>query len=96
MSRKPAAVEPPPAEHDNEPIANESPLLDTSSDLAKAMFATFNDVGIVDRDARLLYVSDVVGRDVTSSSDMTDDDARKVLDALRADLENTNEALPIP
>ena len=95
MSRKPRQVteqvetEPEPA------TAPESPLLDTSGDLARAMFATFNDVGIVDRDSRLLYVSDVVGREVTSSADMTDDDARKVLDALRAELDAGNETLPI-
>lgn len=95
MSRKPRAVEPQPEDIEPESNAPESPLLDTTSDLAKAMFATFNDVGIVDRDSRLLYVSDVVGREVTSSGEMTDDDARKVLDALRSELDATNESLPI-
>jgi hypothetical protein len=68
-----------------EPI--ESPKLNTSSGLAKTMFATFNEAGITDRDARLAYVSDVTGCEVTSSSDMTDADAEQVTAALRADLE---------
>ena len=73
--------------------------LDPRSDLGKAMFASFNEAGVSDRDARLRYVSDVVGRDVTSSKDMTEDDARTVLRALDADLhaaeqQQTFENLP--
>jgi len=63
----------------------DSPLLNTSSKLAKAMFAAMGDVGITERDARLLYVSDVVGREVGSSSEMTEVDAHAVLDALAKD-----------
>lgn len=57
-------------------------LLDPSSPLAKAMFAAMGESGITDRDDRLAYVSATVGREVTSSTEMTDDDARTVLDAL--------------
>lgn len=76
MSRKKAESEPAP----------ESPLLDPQSALAKRMFATFNEAGITDRDDRLAYVSDVVGREVNGSAEMTDDDASKVIDALGRDL----------
>lgn len=62
--------------------ASESPLLNTSSKLAKAMFAALGETGIIEKDERLTYVSAVVGREVTSSKEMTDDDARKVLDSL--------------
>lgn len=63
----------------------ESSLLNTSGTLAKQMFALMSQAGITDRDGRLLYVSDVVGRKVGSSSEMTDDDARSVIVALQAD-----------
>lgn len=66
-----------------EPDSQESPYLNTSSALAKAMFAALGDAGITDKDDRLGYVSSVVGRTVTSSKEMTEDDARRVLDALK-------------
>lgn len=65
--------------------AQESPLLNTSSNLAKRMFATFNDAGITEKNERLAYVSDVVGREITSSTEMSEADASAVLDALKAD-----------
>ena len=65
--------------------AGESPLLNTSSALAKRMFALMGVAGITDREGRLAYVSDVVGRQVESSSQMTDADAEAVIAALRAD-----------
>jgi hypothetical protein len=61
--------------------------LNTKSALAVRMFATFNEAGITEREDRLKYVSDVVGREVTSSGEMTEADASAVLDALAADLE---------
>lgn len=82
MSRRQAQ---PPAEEP--PAPTESPLLDPASDLAKAMFASMNEAGITDRDDRLKYVSDVIGREVASSNEMTEDDARAVLDALKKDAE---------
>lgn len=57
--------------------------LDTSSQLARRMFAAFGDVGISDKDERLAFVADTVGREVATSKDMTEDDARRVIDALR-------------
>ena len=64
---------------------NGSPYLTTSGALAKRMFAAMGSAGITDREGRLAYVSDVVGRPVESSSQMTDADAEAVLAALKAD-----------
>ena len=83
MSRKPK-----PPNHVEETVEQTGPEpLDTRSDLAKAMFASFNEAGVTERDDRLAYVSRVVGREVASSGDMTEADARQVLDSLTADAE---------
>ncbi len=60
----------------------ETPMLVPSSKLAKAMFAALGEHSITDRTERLTYVSSVVGREIASSSQMTEDDARKVLASL--------------
>jgi len=70
----------------------ESPYLNTSSKLAKTMFALMGELGITERDDRLLFVSDVVGREVGSSTEMTDADAELVVEALRAELDKQNAA----
>jgi hypothetical protein len=62
--------------------APESPLLDTKGRLARRMFKLFGDAGIADRDLRLQFVSETVGRVVSGSGEMTDDDARAVCDRL--------------
>jgi hypothetical protein len=82
--RKPPPQPEPEPNPDPEPSA-ESTYLDTTSPLARAMFAAMGEAGITDRDDRLAYVSGVVGREVASSKDMTEGDARAVLDALAAD-----------
>lgn len=71
-----APVAPPP-EARPAPKAS-SPLLDTKSALAKRMFATINDAGITE-DNRLTFISDTIGRPVTTSKEMTDADAKAVL-----------------
>jgi len=82
MSR-PKVVEP--ADEPVDEPAPESPYLNTSSALAKRMFALMNEAGITDREDRLLYVSDTVGRQVASSKEMTDEDAHAVIQALESD-----------
>lgn len=78
-------------------VGRESPLLNTSGQLARHMFGLFGQVGITDKAERLAYVSDVVGREVTTSRDLTDADAERVVESLnhmrdrmRADDENPN------
>jgi hypothetical protein len=67
------------------PPVTDGVALDTASPLARAMFAALGDAGITDRDDRLDYVSSAVGREVSSSSEMTEADARAVLANLEAD-----------
>ena len=51
------------------------------------MGASFTDNGIKDRDARLAFVSNVVGHEVASSKDLTISEAGAVIDALDQRLE---------
>lgn len=51
----------------------------------KAMHAAFTSVGITDRDARLAYCCNLIGRSITSSKDLTKAEASQVIDALHAD-----------
>jgi len=98
MSRKPREERPAEPEPEAED-APDSPYLNTSSALATAMFAALGDAGITDKADRLGYVSSVVGRTVESSTEMTEDDARAVLDALKqlADSEAVDaEIVPDP
>lgn len=67
--------------------ANESvPELITDAQ-SKKLHATFNELGITDRDQRMAYTIDVIGRDIESSNDLTKDEASRVIDRLQRDLE---------
>jgi hypothetical protein len=63
--------------------ASESPLLNTGSKLAKAMYAAIRVAGITKDETPGLY-RQVTGRDVESSKELTDDEARAVLAHLDA------------
>jgi hypothetical protein len=80
-------AEPPPEE--DPPNAPESPLLDVESKLAKAMYATIRDAKIPDEE-RLAEVSSIIERDITSTREMTEAEARKVIDHLKAQLHGTS------
>lgn len=56
-----------------------SPLLNTSSRLAKAMYASLHEKGI-SNDAAHGHMSLAVGREIASSKELTEDEARMVLD----------------
>lgn len=74
-----------PESSDEQPKAEqsqESPLLNTSGQLARHLFALFNEVGISDKAERLAYVSDEVGREVTTSRELTDAEAEQVIGSL--------------
>lgn len=62
--------------------------LDTTSDLAKAMFAAMNEAGVTDREQRLDLCRSIIGRPIESSSEMTEDDARAVLDFLSVEAQS--------
>jgi hypothetical protein len=65
--------------HDDQPA---EPLrLDTSSALAKAMYAGINEAGIAEAD-RIAFICDVIGREIETTKAMTEDEARAVLDHL--------------
>ena len=57
---------------------SESPLLNTSSKLAKAMYAAINEAGVPE-DRRIGWLGTVIGREISSSKEMTEDEARAVL-----------------
>lgn len=61
-------------------------LLNTRSALAKRMYAAINGAGITDKE-RLGYIGTVIGREIASSKEMTEDEARQVIDRLAADFE---------
>ena len=70
---------PVPTELDAEPP--ESPLLNVRSNLAKAMYAAFNESSVEEAE-RIVWISNVIERDITSTKEMTEDEARVVLDHL--------------
>ena len=71
--------EAPPASQDGERAGEV--LLNTSSALAKAMYAAIREHGIGKDEAKDLYMA-VTGREVESSKELTEDEARAVLRAL--------------
>lgn len=68
--------------HSEASAGEDSPHLNPRSGLAKRMFAALGAAGITDRDERLAEVSAIIGRTVTSSSQMTDADAEAVIATL--------------
>lgn len=69
-------VEEPPAPDAVEPI--------TSTQLKK-IGVLMRELGITDRAQALMFVTDVIGRDIQSRNDLTKSEASKVIDALEAD-----------
>lgn len=61
--------------------ADPGPLTSAQS---KRMHASFTSAGIKEREARLLYVAEVIGRTVESSSELTKDEAGLVIATLEA------------
>ncbi|MGO1563155.1 MAG: recombinase RecT [Actinomycetaceae bacterium] len=83
-SRLAAAVtpaEPVEAEAEWPPVA-EAPAQEPSEAARRKMFAVLKDAGFTDRDAILTQVSQIIGRDVASSSELDASDVSAVVDAL--------------
>lgn len=80
---KPAPPPDAPVEAETDDVADGEVIEDliTAAQLKK-LHATFNDHGIEDRDDRLRYTVDVIGREVASSKELTKDEASRVIDAL--------------
>jgi len=49
---------------------------------SKKLHASFNELGVTDRDQRLAYAAQIVGRELASSKDLTKDEASKVIESL--------------
>lgn len=88
MSRKPAAIDPAP-----EPAPDETPTVEPepvvedriTAAQSKALHATFTEAGITQRDHRLDYCRNLLGRDIDTSNDLTRSEASAVIDALKSD-----------
>lgn len=63
----------------------EAPVDLMSPAQSRQMFAMFNKVGVTDRDHRLRYTVDVIGRDITTSRELTRAEASEVINALVRD-----------
>lgn len=78
-----APAEPPAAETVD--VSDGELMLNPRSALAKAMFAALGEAGINEKAERLDYCSGQAGREIKTSSDLTEDEARKVIDSLKAE-----------
>lgn len=65
-------------------VVDESTLLDTRGPLARKMHALFREAELEDKADRLAYASAIVGREVTTSAELTDAEAEAVVKALEA------------
>lgn len=63
---------------------------------SKKMYATFNELGLKDRDERMAYTCKVIGRTVESSNELTKSEAIKVIDALDAEIEMRDAGVATP
>lgn len=83
-----AAFAPPDAAPDAEPEAvDPEPAQDDEPDARywrKRLFATLNERGITDADEQRQGIGHIIGREITSRSELTEDDAEKVVRHLEA------------
>lgn len=68
---------------DEPPLDDPDEEADITEPQKKMMFALMHEQNFIDRDDRLAFVTQTLGRDVTSSSDLTVTEASAVIDALR-------------
>lgn len=71
------------AKHVVQPLADEPPPPKQSPSLFDALKAA----GLADKDAALSYIGDVLGREVTSTKELTADETQRVIDELAKDFE---------
>lgn len=87
MSRTAPTPEPapgPPAEPEPADVADADPMLDTGSDLARALFAKMGEHGIKDKPDRLELANLIIGHPIDGSADLTEAEARDILHYLDA------------
>lgn len=73
-----------PAQAPDEPETGEAP----SEQQRKKMFASLRDIGLTERDDILEYVSNLTGRTVESSNDLTRAEVSTIIDSLEGDTPN--------
>lgn len=66
-----------------------------SANTRAALMAGFNDAGIKDRVTRLAYVSDLLKREVNTVNDVTEGEAKQILDQLHIDTHQGGEAVAV-
>jgi hypothetical protein len=79
-----SVVPEPDLEPELEPITAVDPAPDgpMTEQQSKKMHASFNELGITDREQRLAWTIDAIGREISTSSDLTKRDAMRLIDAL--------------
>lgn len=95
VRRKPERPAPAEPEFDEQPAPQvtaeqipSEPDAITAAQLKK-IGAAMRELGITERDNALVYVNDVIGREVSSRNELTKDEAGRVIDSLERDLEPT-------
>lgn len=79
------AAAPTPPEPDLESAGTDAAVADGITDAQlKKLHAATNDHGLTDRDTRLAFLSNLVGRDITTSKELTRQEASLVIDRLEA------------
>lgn len=68
-----------------EPPLDDSPETITPAQ-SKMLHASFNDLGVTDRDQRLAYCTNLIGREISTSNDLTKAEASRVIDAIVQDV----------
>lgn len=88
-----------PAPEAEEPELDDKPPAEPTYDTGgitdaqrKKIGALMREADITDRSAALLYVGDVIGREISSRNDLTKDEASRVIDALEAEKGNAGSA----
>jgi hypothetical protein len=56
----------------------------------RLMFALFGELGMTDRDARLKWALEQLGRELETAADLTDLEASTLIDRLQTTVENTH------
>jgi hypothetical protein len=82
MSRKQPTPAPEPVEDEEQPADDADGALTQRT--RGHMFALFNDLGITDRDEQIKGIVGVIGRDIQSRSELTEDEGRAVVLSLEA------------
>lgn len=78
---------PPTPEPDLEPPVEDESTAGITEAQMKALHASFNDVAVANRETRILYCRNLIGREIESSKDLTKSEASRVIDALKSDAE---------